>query len=119
MNVSFLGIGPLELLFLLILVLVIFRPEDLIATGRKVGKFLNRVKKSDLWNSVQAARKKANEVGQSLVEESGIQDVRQEMNVMPDLDQFRRELDQFGFKPNHHQLSKESPSPEIVVRNEQ
>ena len=49
-----LGIGPLELLLVLILVLLIFGPEDLANSGKKIGIFLNRLIKSDTWKAVRS-----------------------------------------------------------------
>ena len=49
-----LGIGPLELLLVLILILLIFGPEDLAKSGKKIGTFLNRVIKSDMWKAIRS-----------------------------------------------------------------
>jgi len=49
-----LGIGPLELLLVLILILLIFGPEDLANSGKKIGTFLNRVIKSDTWKAIRS-----------------------------------------------------------------
>jgi len=49
-----LGIGPLELLLVLILVILIFGPEDLAKSGKKIGIFLNRLIKSDTWKAVRS-----------------------------------------------------------------
>ena len=97
---SFLGIGPLELVFFVIIALFLFKPEDLAAAGRKLGRFLYRMKNSEFWRSVTEMRTKATEVGKELLEESGVKEVQQDLEMMPDLDEFRRELDDFGFKSN-------------------
>lgn len=43
---DFFGIGPLELLLILILALVVFGPEKLPAMGRQLGKGIRELRKS-------------------------------------------------------------------------
>jgi len=49
-----LGIGPLELLLVFILVILVFGPEDLAVAGKKIGKFLNQVMRSDTWRAIRS-----------------------------------------------------------------
>jgi Sec-independent protein translocase protein TatA len=37
---EFLGVGPLELFFILVLALIVLGPKDMIKTGRQLGSFL-------------------------------------------------------------------------------
>lgn len=97
---NFLGIGVSELFLVAILVILVFKPEDLVAASKKLGKFLNQIKKSGFWESAQNLRKKANKIGQEIINESGIEEIREEFEVVPDLNEFRKGLDQFGFVPN-------------------
>ena len=52
-----LGIGPLELLLILIVALVVIGPRDMARTARTLGRMLNRLYKSEGWRTfVQASR---------------------------------------------------------------
>ncbi len=48
---DFLGIGPLELIMILIVSLLAIGPADMVKTSRKVGKVYTQFKKS--WNDVE------------------------------------------------------------------
>ncbi len=52
---EFLGIGPLELLFIILIALLILGPKDLEKTGKSIGKGLSKLVKSDTWKTVQQA----------------------------------------------------------------
>lgn len=102
---SLFGVGPLEFIFLLLIAILIFNPEELATAGRKLGRFLYKVKNSDFWHSIVEMRKKASETGKQLIQESGIDEVQQEFENFSDLDDFRKELDQMGFIPNKERVS--------------
>jgi len=68
-----LGIGPLELLLVLILILLIFGPEDLAKSGKKIGTFLNRVIKSDTWKAVRTISKEIRTLPNKLAREAELE----------------------------------------------
>ena len=68
-----LGIGPLELLLVLILILLIFGPEDLAQSGKKIGTFLNRVIKSDTWKAIRSISKEIRTLPNKLAREAEIE----------------------------------------------
>lgn len=56
---EFLGVGPTEFIFIIIIALIVLGPKDLAKTGKTVGKWLNSVIHSDAW---QAIRKTSEEL---------------------------------------------------------
>ena len=68
-----LGIGPLELLLVLIMILLIFGPEDLAKSGKKIGTFLNRVIKSDTWKAVRTISKEIRTLPNKLAREAELE----------------------------------------------
>ena len=44
-----LGIGPMELLLVLVILLVVVGPRNLSKNARDIGRFLNRMYRSDTW----------------------------------------------------------------------
>jgi sec-independent protein translocase protein TatB len=49
------GIGPLEILLVVLLALVLFGPKDIANNARTAGRFLNRLYKSDAWRTMVQA----------------------------------------------------------------
>ena len=48
-----LGIGPLELLFILIIALIVLGPKDMAKAGRTIGRYLRTIVTSPTWHAVQ------------------------------------------------------------------
>ena len=48
---NFLGIGPLELLFAFIILLLLFGPRDLVAMGKKFAEFIRKMRDSEIWTA--------------------------------------------------------------------
>src|SRR3990172_13355672 len=49
------GVGPLELLLVVLLALVLFGPKDIANHARSAGRFLNRLYKSEGWRTMTQA----------------------------------------------------------------
>jgi Sec-independent protein translocase protein TatA len=54
---EFLGIGPTEFLFIIVIAILILGPKDLAKTGRAVGKWFNGLVQSDTWKVMQEMRR--------------------------------------------------------------
>ncbi|MBM2850772.1 MAG: Twin-arginine translocase TatA/TatE family subunit, partial [Anaerolineales bacterium] len=50
---EFLGIGPLELMFIVLLILLVFGPKDIARMARSIGQFLNRLYRSENYKIIQ------------------------------------------------------------------
>jgi sec-independent protein translocase protein TatB len=53
--VDLFGVGPLELLLVVLLALVLFGPKDIANHARSAGRFLNRLYKSEGWRTMTQA----------------------------------------------------------------
>jgi Sec-independent protein translocase protein TatA len=71
---DFLGIGPLEIIFILIIALIIFGPNDIVRAGKTLGRFLRRVVTSDSWRAFQQASKGMRDLPTTLMREAGIEE---------------------------------------------
>ena len=76
-----LGIGPLELLFIILLALIIFGPKDLEKTGKSIGKGLTRLVKSDTWKTIRQASDKVRSLPNELMREAGIEEMKQSLEA--------------------------------------
>ncbi len=75
-----LGIGPLELLFIILLALIILGPKDLEKTGKSLGRGLYKLVKSDIWKTAREASEKVRSLPNELMREAGIEDIKQSLD---------------------------------------
>jgi Sec-independent protein translocase protein TatA len=71
---EFLGVGPMELIFILILALIILGPRDMVKTGRTAGRFLRQIVTSPMWRSIQQTSKEMRVLPTKLMREAGLED---------------------------------------------
>jgi sec-independent protein translocase protein TatB len=48
-----LGVGPSELLFIIIIALIVLGPKEMQKAGKTLGRWLNQLVKSDGWQAIQ------------------------------------------------------------------
>jgi len=71
-----LGIGPLELLFILLIALIILGPKDLSKTAKTIGKGLNQLVRSDTWKTVTDASRQFRTLPNKLMREANLEEPR-------------------------------------------
>ena len=69
-----LNVGPLELVFIVLLALIILGPDRMVKTARHAGKWISRVVKSPLWASILETSHEIQDLPRKLVEETGIEE---------------------------------------------
>ncbi len=74
---NLLGIGPLELLFLLVIVLILFNPRDIAGAARNIGKFINRLTRSDNFKLIQQTSREIQNLPARLAQEAELDELRQ------------------------------------------
>src|SRR4030067_1108161 len=85
---EFLGVGPLELVFILIIALIALGPQDMVKAGKTVGKFLRQVVKSPTWHAVQQTSRDLRYLPNKLMREAGLEEEMQDLKkVSSDLNQ--------------------------------
>jgi sec-independent protein translocase protein TatB len=84
-----LGIGPLELLLIVILMLVVMGPKDMVKTGQKLGRFVRQIIRSPAWSNMMNTTREIRELPTKFVRESGLEDDLVEINKLRDSLQFR------------------------------
>ena len=100
---DFLGIGPLEVLFILIIALIIFGPKDIVKAGQATGRFLRRLITSPGYQTVQRTSRELKNLPNKLMSEAGLEEVQQDVNQIasiakpPDINKEMQEtLDEVG-----------------------
>ncbi len=84
---EFLGIGPLELLLILVIALLVIPPNQLGKVGRSIGRFLNRMFRSDSWRIFRQASSELQNLPSRLAREAQLEElhsIEKEM-ALPDL----------------------------------
>lgn len=90
-----LGIGPLELLFILLIALIVVGPKDLARVGRTLGRTLNRIYRSDSWKVLNEASKTIRTLPNRLAREAALEELD---SVKKDVDKTREELESESLK---------------------
>lgn len=75
-----LGIGPLELLFILLIALIILGPGDMVKAGRTIGRFLRKVITSPEWQTVQKASRELRYLPNRLMREASMEDLQKDLS---------------------------------------
>ena len=76
---EFLGIGPLELMFILLLILLVFGPKDIARTARSIGHFLNRLYRSENYKIIQKTSEELRNLPNRLAREAHLEELQKEM----------------------------------------
>ena len=92
MNV--LGIGPLEVIVVLILGLLVLGPEGMVKAGRKAGRVLRKLYSSDFWQAVRGSGNLLEKWGREWGLTEDLERVRSEVSgqglpSLEDLDDYR------------------------------
>ena len=79
-----LGIGPLELLFIIIIALIVLGPKDMVKAGRTIGKYLRQVTTSSTWQAVQLTSRELRNLPNKLMRDTGLEeDLKEIGSIIP------------------------------------
>lgn len=71
---SFFGIGPMELVFILIIMILVLGPKNMVITAQKLGGTLRKIVKSPMWATVMDTSREIREIPTRLIREAGIEE---------------------------------------------
>ncbi len=74
---EFLGIGPEELLFIVIIALILLGPRDMQKAGRTIGKWMRRVVTSDGWRLFQQTSREIQTLPNRLMREAALDELKE------------------------------------------
>ena len=84
---EFLGVGPTELILIIILALVLVGPRDMAKFGRDAGRFLNKLYRSPTWRTMNDASREIRNLPTRLAREAEFDTVKK------DLEEARKNLE--------------------------
>jgi len=67
-----LGVGPQELIFIIVIALIVLGPKDMQKAGKTIGQYLNRIVKSDGWKAFQQTTKEIRDIPTNLMREANM-----------------------------------------------
>ena len=98
-----LGIGPSELVFIVIIALIVLGPRDMQKAGRSIGKWLRRIVTSDGWKLFQQTSREIQTLPNRLMREAALDELKE---VQRDL---RQPLE--SIRPLSEPASPRTPQP--------
>lgn len=78
---NILGVGPLELVIIVLILLLVLGPEDLEKTGRTVGKWINKLTKSEGWMAITTITREIRGLPARLAREAELDSLRDEFRL--------------------------------------
>jgi hypothetical protein len=76
------NVGPLELLFILILAFVVLGPQDMVTHSRRLGRLIYRLLRSPLWLYLTGTARELQELPRQAVREAAWQESLQEIHAV-------------------------------------
>lgn len=75
------GIGPIEFIIFIFVVLLLLGPSEMNQTSKKLGRFLRSVVTSDEWKIFKSASKELSGLPGRLIREAGLEDIDKDAAV--------------------------------------
>lgn len=98
------GIGAQELFFIVLIAIIVLGPKDMQKAGKTVGRWLNRVMRSDGWKAFQRASREIRNLPTSLMREANLEELK-------DMDrEIRNSIDP---RPSRPPVQKARPAPAV------
>jgi sec-independent protein translocase protein TatB len=72
-----LGVGPSELIFIVIIALIVLGPKDMQKAGRSIGKWLRTIVTSDGWKLFQQTSREIQTLPNRLMREAALDELKQ------------------------------------------
>jgi Sec-independent protein translocase protein TatA len=78
------GIGPLEFIFILLIAMVVVGPRNMGKAGRTIGRFLNRLYRSENWRLFNEASRNLRNLPSRLAREAALDELDATRNSIMD-----------------------------------
>jgi Sec-independent protein translocase protein TatA len=78
---DFLGVGPLELFFIIIIALIVLGPKDMVKTGRTLGLWMRKLVTSPFWRQMRETSSTMRNMSSKLMREAGLEDLPKQLST--------------------------------------
>jgi len=104
------GIGLLEFVFILVIMVLVLGPKGMVQAARETGKFIRKIVRSPLWRDVVGTSREIRNLPQKIVREAGIEKEVQEL---------RESMDSGSIPKIYHSLTSTEEEIENIKRSSQ
>jgi sec-independent protein translocase protein TatB len=73
------GIGPTELVFIILIALIVLGPKDMQKTGRTIGRWLRDLTNSDGWRAFRDTSREIRNLPNRLMREANLEDLEKDV----------------------------------------
>jgi Sec-independent protein translocase protein TatA len=108
------NVGPLELLFIIILAFIVIGPKNTVQYAQKAGKKVNEIIKSPLWSSIVKTSNEIRSLPRKLIQDTGVEEAAKEIetNLKTVSSDFREKYQRDGEKTGKPQTLESQRTPE-------
>ena len=108
---EFLGIGPSELFFIILIAIIILGPKDMQKAGKSLGRWLNQFIRSDSYKALQRASREIRNLPTTLMREANVEELQSlEKDIRQSIDPRPRTS---TFTPNRSTPPSNPPEPSL------
>lgn len=109
------GIGPTELVFIILLALILLGPKEMEKAGRTVGRFLRDMTKSEGWQAFRDTSRELRNLPNRLMREANIEDLQKDVGKIGKEIEKSATVEEFGTwgnpAPGKPKPSQPGPKP--------
>lgn len=87
-----LGIGPLELAFIILIALIVVGPRDLSKTAHAIGRSLNRMYRSETWRLIKDTSRNLRTLPNRLAREAALEEIEELNKTREAVDDIKKEI---------------------------
>ncbi len=73
------GVGPSELVFIILIAIIILGPKDMQKAGKTIGRFLNQLVRSDSWKVLQKTSTELRNLPRNLMREANLEEANTQL----------------------------------------
>ena len=89
------GIGPTELVFILLIALIVLGPKDMQKTGRTIGRWLRNMTTSDSWRAFRDTSREIRNLPNRLMREANLEDIQKDVGqIGKDVGKIGKEMEE-------------------------
>jgi sec-independent protein translocase protein TatB len=74
------GIGPLELIFIILIAIIILGPKEIEKTAKAAGRGMYRLVRSDMWKTLTQTSRQIRTLPNDLMRQAGIEELQKDLN---------------------------------------
>lgn len=89
------GIGPTEIVFIVLLALILLGPKEMEKTGRTIGRFLRNLTRSEGWRAFRDTSREIRNLPNRLMREANMEDLQKDMgDIKKDVGKIGKEIEE-------------------------